>query len=100
VNEEHVGQIAGKSCVSTWKGLRVKLADGSSFLTEDTEELANRYGRAKNQRGTSRSYPVPKLLALLDLTSGMICKVIARTLPSDSGRVTVYAAAFTGGTPN
>jgi hypothetical protein len=74
---EHVGQIAGKSCVSTWKGLRVKLADGSSFLTEDTEELANRYGRAKNQRGTSRSYPVPKLLALLDLTSGMICKVIA-----------------------
>jgi hypothetical protein len=48
---EHVGQIAGKSCVSTWKGLRVKLADGSSFLTEDTEELANRYGRAKNQRG-------------------------------------------------
>lgn len=74
---EHVGQIAGKTCVSTWKGLRVKLVDATSFLTEDTGELADRYGRAKNQRGTSHSYPVPKLLALLDLTSGMIHKVIA-----------------------
>ncbi|MGQ9862678.1 MAG: IS4 family transposase [Thiobacillaceae bacterium] len=74
---EHVGHSAGKACVSTWKGLQVKVADGTSFLTEDTEQLAHRYGRARNQRGTSRSYPVPKLLALLDLTSGMICKVIA-----------------------
>ena len=34
-------------------------------MTPDTPELAKRYGKAKNHRGTSFGYPIPKLLALL-----------------------------------
>jgi len=60
-----------------WRGLRVYLADGMSVLAADTPPLRRRYGKAANQRGTSCSYPLPKLLALMDLGSGLIRKVIA-----------------------
>lgn len=60
----------------SWKDLAVYLADGMSFMTPDTPELARRYGKAKNQRGTSFGYPTPKLLALMDF-GGVIHKVIA-----------------------
>jgi len=60
-----------------WRGHRVFMADGMSFMTADTRELSRRYGKGANQRGGSHSYPVPKLLALLDRASGMITKVIA-----------------------
>jgi hypothetical protein len=89
---EHAGRAMGQACVSTWKGLRLVLADGSSFMTEDTPELAKKYGRAKNQRGTSCSYPVPKLLALLDFASGLIHKVIA--LPAERGERAALSRMF------
>lgn len=60
-----------------WKGLRLWVADGMSFLTPDTPELAARYGRARNQRGAGNGYPVPKLLCLLEHATGMIAKAIA-----------------------
>ena len=63
--------------LSLWKGLKVHLIDGMSFMTADTPELAQKYGKAKNQRGPSYGFPMPKLLALMDLGGGFIHKVIA-----------------------
>ena len=60
-----------------WRGLKLYLADGMSFLVEDTEELADTFGKAKNGRGTGQGRPNPKLLAALDLTGGFIHRVIA-----------------------
>lgn len=73
---------APASTSTLWKGLRAWIADGMSFLVPDTPELAGRYGRAMNQRGPSRGYPVPRLLCLLDRASGMI----AKALPLPCGR--------------
>lgn len=80
---EHVGTAVDEGAGCLWHGLRVILADGTCCLVEDTPQLAGKYGRARNQRGVSRSYPVPKLLALLDWSSGMIRKIIA--LPAHRG---------------
>lgn len=71
------GALSGTDGVSRWHGHPVFLVDGMSFLTPDTPELARHYGKASNQHGRSFSYPVPKLLAMLDLGSGLISKVIA-----------------------
>lgn len=62
---------------STWRSLGVYLADGMSFMTPDTPELARHYGKASNQWGTHFGYPMPKLLALMDCLGGFIHKVIA-----------------------
>jgi Transposase DDE domain len=73
------GKLQGEQAAAPtlWNQLRVFLADGMSFLVPDRPKLAKQYGRASNQHGPSRSYPLPKLLALLDLSSGLISKVIA-----------------------
>lgn len=65
------------SCASLWKGMMVFLADGMSFMTPDTPDLLEHYGKPKNHRGASFGYPTPKLLALADLAGGFIVKVIA-----------------------
>lgn len=62
---------------SIWRGHAVALVDGMSFMTSDTPELADQYGRAANERGQSRTYPLPKLLASFDLCSGCLLKIIA-----------------------
>ena len=76
---------------SLWKGLTLYLADGMGFMTPDTPELARKYGKAKNQRGTSSGYPLPKLLALMDFR-GFIHKVIA--LPWARQEFTCLARLF------
>jgi hypothetical protein len=53
----------------------VYVADGMSFLVDDTPRLAAKYGKAGNHKGKN-SYPVPKLLMLVDLASGMIRGVV------------------------
>lgn len=63
-----------------WKGLTLCLVDGTSVTTPDTAELARHFGKAKNQRGTSSGYPIPKLLALFDGSTGLLTRPI--TLPS------------------
>ena len=55
---EHAGNGLDEGAGELWRGLRLVLVDGMSFLTEDTPELAKTYGKGKNQRGVSRSYPV------------------------------------------
>jgi putative transposase len=66
----------GLAVAATYKGLKTYIADGLSFMTPDTEELANKYGKPKNQRGTSRGYPAPKLLTLMQAGGGFISKAI------------------------
>lgn len=83
---------------SLWHGLQVYLADGMSFLTADTPALARRFGKASNQRGISYSYPVPKLLALMDFSGGFIRKVIA--LPAARQEFTCLSRLFTAVGPN
>lgn len=77
---------------SLWKGFLLYLVDGTSFLTADTPELVEQYGKAKNQRGTSRGYPVPKLLALMDASGNFIRKVIA--LPCSRQEFTCLSRLF------
>lgn len=69
-----------------WHGLRVFLADGMSTMVADTPPLRRRWGRGSNQHGGSCSYPLPKLLALMDLGSGLIRRIIA--LPHARGERT------------
>ena len=68
---------------SIWKGHRLVLADGTWCAVPDTPVLSARYSRHRNQLGESRSYPLPVLLGLLDLGTGMICRLIA--LPARRG---------------
>src|SRR5581483_11371268 len=64
--------------LSVWRGLRVMAADAMSFLTEDTPQLANKYGKARNGKPSAdHGRPTPKLLALLDLAGGFVHQVIA-----------------------
>lgn len=76
-----VEAFAGNACTPKERLVfgrhRLILADAMSFLVPDTPELSRRYGKAKNGRGTSLSYPVPKLVALVDGATGLILKVIA-----------------------
>ena len=70
-------KAGAKAGATLWHGLRIRIVDGMSFLTADTPELTGTYGKARNHKGTSNGYPIPKLLASIDLFSGMILKVIA-----------------------
>jgi hypothetical protein len=64
--------------LSMWHGLRVMIADATSFLTEDTPPLAGKYGKARNGKPSAdHGRPTPKLLALVDLAGGFIHQVIA-----------------------
>lgn len=64
--------------LSAWHGLRVMMADAMSFLTEDTPQLADKYGKARNGKPSAdHGRPTPKLLALVDLAGGFIHQVIA-----------------------
>jgi len=62
--------------LSQWNGFQVFIVDGLSFWTEDTPELSKKYGKGRNRRGKSKGRPLPKLLAILDLNSGLIQKVL------------------------
>jgi len=71
---------------------RLAMADGTSFTTPDTADLARAYGQARNQRATRPGYPMPKLLALMDAGSGLIRQVIG--LPHARGEQTVLSRLF------
>jgi len=83
---------AQEQAQSLWNGLMIYLADGTTFLTPDTPDLARHYGKSKNQRGTSLGYPSLKLLALMDLSGGLIRRVIA--LPSHRQEFTCLSRLF------
>ena len=64
------------SATTAYKGLKVFLADGMSFLVDDVAELRRKFGKSTNQRGVSRGYPTPKLLTLMQGGAGFIAKAI------------------------
>jgi hypothetical protein len=61
-------------------GLEVMLLDATSLRTQDTPELASRYGKHSNHRRISPGYPAPKLLCLMNHATGLITRVM--TLPA------------------
>jgi len=66
----------GTSAARMYKGLAIYIVDGVGFMTPDTAQLTSRYGKPKNQRGTVRGYPAPKLLTLMQAGGGFIVKTI------------------------
>ena len=61
-----------------WHGMRVWLVDGSGFSMPDTSELARHFGYPATQR-KGCGFPVAYLIALMDVTTGIIRHV--RALP-------------------
>ena len=60
---------------SLWCGLCAFLVDGSSTITPDTAALDQFFGHPSNQK-KGCSFPVPKLLGLFDVFSGLIVEVL------------------------
>ena len=76
-----LAEWTGRACrdcgeIGKYLGHRIMIADGTSFTTPDTAQLAGKYGKASNQKKARPGYPLPKLLALMDQASGTIAKVI------------------------
>ena len=80
---------AGDDDTQGYCGHKTYLLDGTTFTTPDTPELAGKYGKASNQKKTKPGFPIPKLLALMNLASGAIPRVI--DLPHARGEQTVLA---------
>lgn len=71
-----------------WNGLKVVIADGMSFLVQDTPELLGKYHRDRS----TQSYPCPKLLAVMDYATGLIRRAII--LPYDRNELACFARMF------
>jgi hypothetical protein len=90
---ELVGRVGGRGDCPRWKDRhRVVIADATTFLTEDTPELARTFAKARNQKATRSGYPVPKLLMLVDWANGLIHRVIV--LPHARNEQTVLSRLF------
>jgi Transposase DDE domain len=61
------------------QGFRVLVVDGTGFSMSDTPELAERFGMPPRQT-PGVGYPVCKLMAVLDLASGLLVRTIALPL--------------------
>lgn len=66
----------GFSAAATYRGLKIWIADGMSFLVSDTKKLSDKYGKSRNQRGVSHGYPTPKLLTLMEAGAGFIRRAV------------------------
>jgi Transposase DDE domain len=67
---------------SLWLGRhRVWIVDGSSFSMSDVEELQQHFGQPGGQR-LGCGFPVAKFLALVDVATGMISRVMTAPLRS------------------
>ena len=64
-----------------WHGHRVFLIDGSSFSMPDTPVLQRHFGSPSGQK-KGCSFPVAHLMALCDMTTGMMVDIIASPLRS------------------
>lgn len=90
---ELIPRVGGRADCPWWKDrYRAVMADGTTFLTEDTRELARTFGKARNQKAARPGYPVPKLLMLVDWADGLIQRVIA--LPHARNEQTVLNRLF------
>jgi hypothetical protein len=71
-------------------GMRVLIADCSSFSTSDTPELRKHFGQVK-ARGAKAgvSYPVAKLVGLMDAATGLFVQLLAAPLYTHDLRYTM-----------
>jgi hypothetical protein len=88
----HNGRCRGSgttpnSFQSDYCGHRMLVVDGTMLSAPDSKALAAKYTKASNQRKTKPGFPMPRLLALMDLVSGLIIKVI--DLPAGRGEQSV-----------
>jgi Transposase DDE domain len=82
----------GARAPGSFKGLKTYVADGLSFTTPDAPALAAKYGKPANQRGTTKGYPAPKLLTLMEAGAGFINRAII--LPWSRQEYTCLARLF------
>jgi DDE family transposase len=61
---------------SRWRGHRVWVVDGSSFSMPDVPELQRHFGQPPSQR-PGCGFPLAKLLAVFDLSTGMLLRIAA-----------------------
>jgi hypothetical protein len=80
-----------RSCI----GCRVLIADCSSFSMSDTPQLRNHFGQVKG-RGAKEgvSYPVAKLVGLMDAATGMFTQLLAAPLYTHDLRHTLAVHAM------
>jgi hypothetical protein len=67
--------------VSQWRGHRVFLLDGSSFSMPDTPALQKHFGQPSGQK-KGCGFPVAHLMALCDLSTGLVIDLVASPLYS------------------
>ena len=82
---------------SRWRGHRVWIVDGSSFSMPDVPELRRHFGQPPSQR-PGCGFPLAKLLAVFDLSTGMLLRAAAAPLRTheSSQLVAVHAALAPG----
>ena len=76
-----VARVAQAAAEHSFIGVRVLIADCSSFSMSDTPALREHFGRVK-ARGAKEgvSYPVAKIAGLLDAATGMFTQLLAAPL--------------------
>jgi hypothetical protein len=82
---------------SRWRGHRVWIVDGSSFSMPDVPALRRHFGQPVSQR-PGCGFPLAKLLAVFDLSTGMLLRVAAAPLRTHetSQLAAVHAALAPG----
>jgi hypothetical protein len=82
---------------SRWRGHRVWIVDGSSFSMPDVPELRRHFGQPPSQR-PGCGFPLAKLLAVFDLSTGMILRAAATPLRThESSQLAAVHAALAPG---
>ena len=78
VLRELICRVGDKAPVALWKNRhRVVMVDGTTFLTQDTPQLARTFGKAQKPTVAYRGYPAPRMVMLVDWANGLIRRVIA-----------------------
>src|SRR3954453_17491623 len=82
---------------SRWRGHRVWIVDGSSFSMPDVPELRRHFGQPPSQR-PGCGFPLAKLLAVFDLSTGMLLRVAAAPLRAhETGQLAAVHAELAAG---
>lgn len=84
--------VPGDRIAKVWHGLTVYIVDGMAFKTPDDEELAKKYRKAKNQKGVSGGYPIPKMMGTLEKGGCYLTHVTV--LPGHRQEATVLTRVF------
>jgi hypothetical protein len=82
---------------SRWRGHRVWIVDGSSFSMPDVPALRRHFGQPPSQR-PGCGFPLAKLLAVFDLSTGMLLRAAAVPLRAhETGQLAAVHAALAPG---